>query len=472
MTEAWKQWEGQVVDGKFHLRQYLGGTDDSAVFLTEHGGPEPQKAAIKLIPARSQNAEFQLSRWEIAAHLSHPHLLRLFEMGRCRLGDAAMLYVVMEYAEENLGQIIPNRSLTAAEAQEMLKPVLEALAYLHAKGFVHGHLKPSNILAVDDQLRISSDRICAVGELRAGRSKPNVYAAPEIATRGQSPAGDTWSLGVTLVEVLTQKLPSWEWKGQEEPELPKNLPAPFGDIVKQCLKRDPQVRWKVADIAARLQLPLTVPEMPPTGAAPSSLAAKWRYVVSVAAGVLVLAAIFAGSKMFNKGSDAQAGPSVAAEPPALQPNPKPEAKKPEVKKPETQPIPKKLAAKPPEPVRAAPSPGAAPVKAATKKVLAGAVGGQVVHQVMPDVPQKARDTIRGTVRVGVRVQVDSSGSVVGETLDAPGPSTYFAKLAMNAAKGWKFTPATAGGENVASEWVVRFEFAQDDTRAKAVHAAP
>ena len=406
MSEAWKQWEGQVADGKFHLRQYLGGTDDSAVFLTEHGGPEPQKAAIKLIPARSQNAEFQLSRWEIAAHLSHPHLMRLFEMGRCRMGDEAMLYVVMEYAEENLAQIVPKRSLTAAEAQEMLKPVLEALAYLHAKGFVHGHIKPSNILAVDDQLRISSDRICAVGELRAGRSKPNVYAAPEVATRGQSPAGDAWSLGVTLVEILTQRLPLWELKGQEEPALPRNLPAPFGDIVKQCLRRDPQVRWKVADIAARLQLPLEIPETPKSVKARKSLATTWRYVVPAAAGVVVLAAIFAGSKLFNKSSDAQAGPSVAAEP-ALQPSPKPEAKKPEA-----QPTPPKVAAKQPEPVRAAPAPSPAPVKAPTKKSVAGAVGGEVVHEVLPDVPQKARETIRGTVRVGVRVQVDPSGSVV------------------------------------------------------------
>jgi len=467
MSEAWKQWVGQVVDGKFHLREYLGGTDDSAVFLTEHGGPEPQKAAIKLIPARSQNAEFQLSRWEIAAHLAHPHLMRLFEMGRCRLGDAAMLYVVMEYAEETLAQIIPNRSLTAAEAQEMLGPVLDALAYLHAKGFVHGHIKPSNILAVNDQLRISSDRICSAGELRAGRSKPNVYAAPEVATRGQSPAGDAWSLGVTLVEVLTQKLPSWEWKGQEEPELPGALPAPFGDIVKQCLKRDPQVRWKVADIAARLQLPLHPPEPEASVAAKISMAGKWRYAFPAAAGILVLAAIFAGAKLLSKGSEAQPEPSVAAEPPALEASPKPEAKKPEA-----QPVEKKVVEKQPEPVHAAPAPAAAPVKVATKKSTAGAVSGEVVHQVMPDVPQKARDTIRGTVRVGVRVQVDASGNVVGESLDAAGPSAYFAKLAMSAAKGWKFTPATAGGQNVASEWVLRFEFAQDDTRAKAVHATP
>ena len=37
MGEAWKQWEGQVVNGEFHLRQHLGGCEHSAVFLTEYG---------------------------------------------------------------------------------------------------------------------------------------------------------------------------------------------------------------------------------------------------------------------------------------------------------------------------------------------------------------------------------------------------------------------------------------------------
>jgi hypothetical protein len=75
MTESWKNWEGQVADGQFHLRQYLGGSDHSAVFLTER---ESQKAAIKFIPADPDNAETQLSRWRQAAKLSHPHLLRIF----------------------------------------------------------------------------------------------------------------------------------------------------------------------------------------------------------------------------------------------------------------------------------------------------------------------------------------------------------------------------------------------------------
>ena len=36
--ETWKSWEGRTVDGKFPLRQYLGGSDHSAVFLTELSG--------------------------------------------------------------------------------------------------------------------------------------------------------------------------------------------------------------------------------------------------------------------------------------------------------------------------------------------------------------------------------------------------------------------------------------------------
>ena len=132
MTESWKHWEGQVVDGQFHLRQHLGGSGHSAVFLTEHGEHDPQKAAIKLIPADPDSAEVQLSRWRQAAKLSHPHLLRIFQVGRCQLGDMNLLYLVTESAQEDLSQILPQRALTKAEARDMLAPVLEVLGYIHA----------------------------------------------------------------------------------------------------------------------------------------------------------------------------------------------------------------------------------------------------------------------------------------------------------------------------------------------------
>ena len=90
-----KTWEGLVVDGKFSLRQWLGGSDHSAVFLTERPG-QASKAAIKVIAGDGPEADRQLSHWRAAVQLSHPHLMRIFEAGRCRLANTVVLYIVME----------------------------------------------------------------------------------------------------------------------------------------------------------------------------------------------------------------------------------------------------------------------------------------------------------------------------------------------------------------------------------------
>src|SRR5712692_3785110 len=194
MTDAWKQWEGQAVNGEFQLLRYLGGCEPGAVFQTERREPDPQRAAIKLIPADPQNAELQLHRWALAAKLSHPQLIRLFKMGRCQLDGRDLLYVVMEYAEEDLSQVLTLRPITPAEAHEMLEPALDALAYVHSQGFVHGHLKPANIMAVDDRLKLSSDGLCRIDEPSGSLGRRGVYDAPETAGGAISPAADVWSI--------------------------------------------------------------------------------------------------------------------------------------------------------------------------------------------------------------------------------------------------------------------------------------
>src|SRR6266446_2084816 len=126
MAVTWKQFEGQIVDDEFPLEQLLASSEHSAVFLTQHGDSQPQKAAIKLIHAEPASAELLLSRWRLAAQLSHPNLLRLLDFGRCCLEDANFLYVVMEFAEEDLSQILPQRPLTPAETRDMPQPVQRA----------------------------------------------------------------------------------------------------------------------------------------------------------------------------------------------------------------------------------------------------------------------------------------------------------------------------------------------------------
>src|SRR6202140_1587795 len=203
MSESWKRWEGRTVDGRFPLQSYLGSSDHSAVFLTvaQPRGSDSEKAAIKLIRAGSGDPNHQFLRWKAASELTHPNLIRIFEAGRCELDGTELLYVVMEYAEENLSQILPERALTAEEARGMLAPILRALQFVHDKGFVHGHIRPSNILAVGDEVKLSSDALSMAGERKSGARATSAYDSPEAATRAISTAGDVWQLGMTLIEV-------------------------------------------------------------------------------------------------------------------------------------------------------------------------------------------------------------------------------------------------------------------------------
>src|SRR5262249_5040098 len=98
--------------------------------------------------------------------------------------------------------------------------------------------------------------------------------------------------------------------------------------------------------------------------------------------------------------------------------------------------------------------------------------GAVLHQVLPEVSRTARNTVHGHVKVRVKVAVDGSGNVVRATLDSPGPSKYFARLAMQASQGWKFTPPQVNGQEAPSEWILRFAFGRTSTEVFPLQAAP
>jgi TonB family protein len=87
-----------------------------------------------------------------------------------------------------------------------------------------------------------------------------------------------------------------------------------------------------------------------------------------------------------------------------------------------------------------------------------------VNEVIPDVPQSALQTIRGTIRVSVRAIVDREGMVLAATSDDPGPSRYFERLALEAAKKWTFTPADTQEQRI---MLVRFNFTREGTTARA-----
>ncbi len=519
MSVSWKQYEGQVINNTFPLLRHLGGSDQSVVFLTQLAGPQSSNAAIKLIP-EGPSGDLQLSLWRRAAQMNHPSVLRLYQGGRSRLANLDLLYVVMEYAEEDLSQILPQRALTAAEARDMLGPVLDALSDLHGQGLVHSHLKPSNILATADQVKLSSDRLSPAGASRSSSAQMDLHDAPESAHQPLTSACDMWSLGMTIVEVLTQQPPQWQLGGPADPLVPKTLPQPFLDIAQNSLRQNPAHRWTLAQIraslnpaaaaavanamsplsvplspvaaipAARLQSPRQAPTVakksspePVQAGAPMRTLVLPSYVVPLVAAVLILAAIITLPKILGRRTETSSSASTTGAPPAEQPG-RQEASR--SAKPNSslgsrdsaQAAPGKRSAKV-EPAGPAVSPAPAVLRTETKvsagqpkNPSSGASRGEVLDQVLPEVSEKALSTIRGIVRVGVRLHVDPAGNVSSAELADPGPSPFFADLALKAARKWEFTSPDGGGRSVPSEWQVRFEFSQSGVRAFPSQTTP
>jgi TonB family protein len=260
MPETAQHLLGQLVDGRFPLRRLLGVSPNSAVFLTDLPNQRPSEpapaAAIKLIPEDPESSEQQLARWKSAAALSHPGLLRILHFGRCAMDGSPCLFVVTELASENLGELLPQRALSPEEAAGMMAPVLGTLDFLHEKGLVHGGVKPSNILAIRDTIKLSPDRILPAGESSISWPMAAPYAPRESLL---FPASDVWSLGITLYETLTQYLPNHDSNGHYV--LPQ-LPGPFADVIRGALVQDPTERISLDEIRAALD-PSFVPKPKP-----------------------------------------------------------------------------------------------------------------------------------------------------------------------------------------------------------------
>jgi TonB family protein len=420
-----KEWEGRTIGGQFPLRQWLGSSDHSSVFLTERGGA---KAALKLLHADS-DAEHQLALWRTAAELSHPNLIRTFESGRTELDSHGYLYVVMEFADEDLSQILPQRALAPEEAAQLLPPLLGALSYLHTKGFLHGRIKPSNVLATGDQLKLSADQMVPIATANSGRMRRDVYDAPETAAGILNPASDLWSVGVTLYTALTQNLPQESSKKDSAQGAP--IAEPFRGIVNSCLQLDPGRRTSIAEIQTRLQS-----ETAPVSASSESGTERWRGNRIVVSLLILVAAVAIAIVVFLSSRRGQS-PSPAAS-----------GNQPEVQN-------SNQAAAP-----ATPAVVSAQPQAPAKQTSAGSV----VRQVLPEVSQSARNTITGKIRIVARVEVDANGKVTRARLTTPGPSRYFARQTLQAAERWQFSPPVVNSQPVESIWSITFRISRKQTQ--------
>ena len=488
LSKVREDWVGRVVDGRFTLREWVGGSGHSGVFLTEMPDEPAAKAAIKLMPALTPGeAASREAGWAAAKELSHPHLMRPLATGRCQIDGETLDYMVTEYADEVLGEILPLRPLTPAEAKEMLAPVLDALGYLHAKGFVHSRLKPSNILVVNDRLKLSADGLQAAGASTGSQPTLTIYDAPERADGTCSPATDVWALGATLVEALTQRLPEWNRSANSEPVIPASIPHPLSEIARGCLQIDPARRWTIDGIGDRLNpgrpkpaAAETTKDSAGTQTSPKLLLAV---VVAVALAVVAVAALIwtrsRGPEPTPPAVEQQSSATDQAQPgtqkPSADGNVSTTGAAPASAAPDDQAA-TQTASQPASeaatPAQAAPVPAPA-AETKTAPVANGAVQrGEILHQAQPDLLPAAVRSITGKVNVSIRLQVSATGDVSSAAFDSAGPSHYFSNAAIEAARQWKFKPAEVNGRAATSVWLLHYLFTQEGVTVTPTEETP
>ena len=153
--------------GRYQLARVLGGGGMAEVYLARDRKLD-RDVALKVLPHRYACDPESVERFRreagAAARLNHPHIVQIYDWGEA----AGTYYISMEYVPgRSLKEVIQEEgSLSFEKIVSVATQVLDALAFVHAAGFVHRDIKPQNIL-LDDRGRA---KVADLGIVRAADS--------------------------------------------------------------------------------------------------------------------------------------------------------------------------------------------------------------------------------------------------------------------------------------------------------------
>jgi hypothetical protein len=272
--------------GPYRVRRRLGTGGMGQVFLAEDTRLG-RYVALKSLAGRwlaSPNARQRLLLEARAiAALSHPHIATLYDV----LEDGNHLLLVMEYVEgQTAAALVADGPLPLIQALRLTTQIVDAVVYAHERGIVHCDLKPLNVqVTPDGTVKVLDFGLAHAGHASfaagAGREAPHVrligtppYMPPErLLTGTLDQAGDIYSLGVTLFELVTGQRPFQEPSfalltaailGTGPPpasSIASNCPSSLDKVIARALEKDPKRRYHSArelgmalqDVLARVE---------------------------------------------------------------------------------------------------------------------------------------------------------------------------------------------------------------------------
>ncbi len=261
---------GAAVDlpERWRLLELLGSGGQATVWLAEDR-VLGQRVALKILRAEADRRT--QARWleEVrqGRRLSHANLIRIFDVVEASDRPVA----VMEYVG---GGTLADRVRDTGgqpidDVVSWTQDVLSVLGYLHEQRIVHRDVKPSNLLLTEDgRVKLSDlglvrslDRASDLTGTLEGVGTPRFMAPEQLRGEPPTPACDLYSLGVTLYQLLTGRLPfdgdsafqiaDGHLHADPKPvrELRPDCPRWFAAWIERLLEKDPRARFLSTDAA-------------------------------------------------------------------------------------------------------------------------------------------------------------------------------------------------------------------------------
>jgi serine/threonine-protein kinase len=260
--------------GRYAVERQIGSGGAAIVYLADDL-KHRRRVAVKVlrpgVGATVGSSRF-LREIAIAARLSHPHILPVYDSGEISGGPdrEGLLFYVMPLAEESLGARLAREPVPLEETVRILRSVADALAYAHAQGVVHRDIKPDNVLLAGRHALVADFGIAKALNIPAQGMTPTgagvplgtpYYMAPELVAGDAEVSGnaDCYALGVVAYELLTGRRPVGGDSVREVlvgqllhtpvsvDVLRPDVPAPLARLVMRCLEKSPQDRWTTTE---------------------------------------------------------------------------------------------------------------------------------------------------------------------------------------------------------------------------------
>uniref|UniRef100_A0A7N0UN47 mitogen-activated protein kinase kinase kinase n=1 Tax=Kalanchoe fedtschenkoi TaxID=63787 RepID=A0A7N0UN47_KALFE len=222
--------------------------------------------AIKEVSLVDQGSQARQSVWQLEQEIDllsqfeHENIVRYHGTDK----DESNLYIFLELVSKgSLASLHQRYELKDSQVSVYTRQILQGLKYLHDRDLVHRDIKCANILVdADGSVKLADFGLAKAAKLNDVKSCKGTafWMAPEVVNRknqGYGRAADIWSLGCTVLEMLTQKTPYYPLECMQAlfrigrgmpPDVPEKLSVDARDFILKCIQVNPDNRPTAAQL--------------------------------------------------------------------------------------------------------------------------------------------------------------------------------------------------------------------------------